>query len=347
MWQYLEKKGVSFVILEAASKCAKKILATGNGKCNLTNLDVSKKWYNTPFVEDIVTKYTPQVIVEYFEELGVKTKVMEARVYPYSESSNTVADMLIDKIEENIICNFKVKSITKKDLFVINGDIRGKNVFFATGSNATLGYDSNHLLADFGHKSKEFSPSLVWLITETKYIKKLSGLRSKCKARLYDQDKLVAEEEGEVLFKDNGLSGIAIFMLSSYIARKNGNYKISLDLAPELTAEEIKNYPVSGIVKKQIGENVAKQAEDYNQSIESTLKNFQIKVKTLADVKYAQVCSGGLFTKDFDKKTLQSKLVKGLYVGGEALDVDGQCGGYNLHWAWASGMAVAESLTAK
>lgn len=343
----LKEKGLSFVVLERANKAAKKVLATGNGKCNLSNMDIDEKWYNTSFVNDIIKKFPTQAVVHFFESQGIKTKTLDNRVYPYTESSQTVADMLICKVRENIICNYEVKSIIKKDLFIINGNIKGEKIVLATGSNATLGYNSNHLLESFGHKSKPFLPSLVWLETDTKYLRKLSGLRSKGTATLLENGKVIATEEGEVLFKDNGLSGIAIFMLSKYIRKEKGDYTISLDLATDLTVAEVKNYSISGIVKKPIADNVERQAKDLGKATEDTLKNFVIKVKGLADVKYAQVCSGGLKVDDFDKCTLQSKLEKGLYATGEALDIDGQCGGYNLHWAWASGLAVAESITQK
>lgn len=341
------KKGINFVILEAAPRAGKKILATGNGKCNLSNIDIDKSFYNDEFVDNIIKKYPTDKVNGFFHDLGMKTKGVEDRIYPYTESSNTVLNFLLKNISDKIICDYTVKSIEKKDVFTIDNEYKGKNVVFATGSNATLGIDSLKLLTNFGHCYKEFTPSLVPLITDTKYIKGLAGLRVKAKASLYCGKDKLAEERGEILFKDNGVSGIAVFMLSAYIARCRGEYHLVIDFAEDLTENDITAFSLEGVVRDNLARNIRKQAQDKGQNAEFTLKNFGIEIKGLGSIKNAQVCSGGYLTQDFDSKTLESKLVKGLYAVGEVLNIDGQCGGYNLHWAWASGMAAAESVGKK
>lgn len=342
-----KRKGLKFVILEANKRVGKKILATGNGKCNLSNMEIDSSFYNNEFVNYIIQKYPPQRIIEFFDSLGMKTKLLGKRVYPYTESSNTVLNFLMKDLEKDIVCNYLVKSIEKQKYFIINNEYKALNVVLATGSNATLGYNSLNLLDNFGHKYRKFTPSLVSLITDKTYIKGLSGLRAKVKAKLFNNEKIVAEEEGELLFKDNGISGIVVFMLSAFIARQKGSYRIVLDFAEDLTQNEIQEYSLQGLVRDNLAKNIRQQAQDKKQSVEYTLKNFEIEKVSLGNLKNAQVCSGGYLTKDFDEKSLQSKLVEGLYAVGETLDIDGQCGGYNLHWAWASAMAAVIKIRNK
>lgn len=340
-----KRKGLSFILLEAANRTGKKLLATGNGKCNLTNIDIDATYYNTDFVKPLIAKYSYQEIISFFAALGMKTKQLENRIYPYTESSATVLNFLLKNIKENIVCDYKVNSIDKsEDFFLINDDYKSKNIIIATGSNATIGYNSLELIEKFGHRNKAFVASLVPLTSDLSYIKGLSGLRVKARATLFDKDNFIAEQKGEVLFKDNGISGIAVFMLSAYMARQKGHYRIILDFAEDISEKEIGKYALEGIVRDNLARNVIKQANDKKQSVEYTLKNFEITGVSLGSIKNSQVCSGGLLTDNFDANTLESKTFKGLYAVGEVLDVDGQCGGFNLHWAWSSAMAVMSSL---
>ncbi|HHU43893.1 MAG: NAD(P)/FAD-dependent oxidoreductase [Bacillota bacterium] len=338
-------KGFKFLILEM-NKAARKIRVTGNGKCNLTNLDMRPEYYNDDFVKDVIYSYPPQKVISFFERMGVKTKTVENRVYPYNESALTVASFLIKGVQENLIEGYKVESIKKlEDIFVINDEYKAKNVFFATGTDATMGHDSVSLLKAFGHRLVPFKPSLVWLKTEVGYIKGLNGIRAKAALSLFDKDKKIAVERGEVLFKKEGVSGIAAFMLSAYVARKDGDYSLSIDFAEDMTATLLSKYPLEGVVKKEISHNIFKQARDRKISPEQAVKDFRLKIIGLGERKFAQVLSGGIDLGDMDPKTMCSKLVKGLYILGECMNIDGQCGGYNLHWAFASAMAAMESIS--
>ncbi len=341
-------RNLNFIILEAAPRVGKKILATGNGRCNLSNATISSEYYNNQGVENILKKYSLKEVVDFFSNLGLATKIIDNKVYPYTESSNTVLNCLMSNIRKNIVCNYRVKHIEKKDYFIINGDYMAKNILIATGSNATLGYDSLGLLDTFGHNYRPFQPSIIWVKTDTEYIVGLAGLRAKARVLLQKDAKTIAQEDGEILFKDKGLSGIAIFMLSSHIARQRlrerEDYHIIIDFAPNLSEEEIKKYKLEGIVRDRIAENIRRQALKKGQSIEYTLKNFAIAVRELGDMRFAQVASGGYSFDEVDPCTLQSKKVDNLYISGEALDIDGNCGGYNLHWAWATGMTVGYAI---
>ncbi len=337
--------GLNFVVLEAAAKPGKKLLATGNGKGNICSIEWGKQHYNTNFVEYVINNYNPQFVINFFDNIGLKTKVMEKRVYPYTESSATLVNMLLKGIEKKIVTNYRVKKIEKKQgVFIINDEYQSEYVIFCTGSNATLGFDSLSVLTHFGHRIKPFSPALVPLVTETKYLKGLSGIRVKARAKLIEDNNIIASEDGEVLFKDNGISGIAIFMLSTYISRKPSDYIVSLDMAYDINSQHISDYPIEGLLRREIAANVIRQAKDTGRSKESIIKDFRIKVLSLGDIKHAQVCTGGLLTEDFNSVTLESKLVKGLYAAGEALNVDGECGGHNLHWAFASAANIMANL---
>ncbi|MFW5780365.1 MAG: NAD(P)/FAD-dependent oxidoreductase, partial [Bacillota bacterium] len=243
------------------------------------------------------------------------------------------------------ILNCRAESIEKiENGFCVNNKLFTKNIFFATGSDCTMGELSLDLLRHFGHTVKEMRPSLVWLKTDQRYIKGLDGLRAKAKVCLLDGGKKVALQTGEILFKKEGLSGIAVLMLSAYVARNNGKYRLSIDFAWDMAEEEIKKYDLEGVVRKEIALNIKKQAKDRNISVHTVVKDFILEVTALGEKKYSQVANGGFELKDINSKTMQSKLVRGLYIGGECMDVDGQCGGYNLHWAFASAMAAMDNM---
>ena len=222
-----------------------------------------------------------------------------------------------------------------------------KNVILATGSNATLGQNSHHLAQNFGHKVTELRPSIAPLLTDTTFIKNLANLRAKVKVSLVCGDKIVAKQMGEILFKSNGISGICIFMLSSYIARNQGEYKVLVDFAPDLSLSQVQEFlqkhSIFGLFQKPICQSIIKQAENTGHDLATTVKNFVIENAMLGPVKFAQVVHGGLDTNEFDT-TLQSKLVSNFYACGEVLNVDGDCGGYNLFWAFISGITAGENV---
>ena len=342
----VKEKGLNYIALEANERAGKKILATGSGRCNLTNLDMRKEYYNTAFTDNVLRNYPPEKIIEFFERLGMKTKAVNNLVYPYTESANTVLNFLLRNVKEDIRCSYDVKEISKdKDIFIVNNEYKARNALFATGSNATMGYHSLAAVKALGHTYKEFKPSLVSLTTDTEYIKGLNGIRAKAALKLYKGQNLIAQERGEVHFKDNGISGIAAFMLTFYMEYDNvKDYDTVIDFTPDMDLSQTEKFALEGLVRERIMNNILKQAKDTAQRAAYTLKNFRLKVKGLGDIKKAQVCSGGLNCREFDPVTLQSKLTKGFYACGEALDVNGQCGGYNLHWAFASGLTAADNI---
>ena len=338
------RRNKNVLVLEREQKLGAKILVTGNGKCNLSATDVCPNKYNRPdFVRDIIEK---EDVGGFFRSLGVMTKKADKRIYPYSESALTVVSKLRAALPENAICFHEVKNITKKGDLLYANEYVGKNVALCTGSAATRGKASYDLLSPFGHNVTPLRPALVPLLCDTEFIKGLSGLRAKARLRLLCDKKVVATEEGEILFKDGGVSGIAAMCISSYIARHPDKYALSVDFVSE-SKEEVAPFLVGGkadgVLHKAVAQAVERYAERKGVPLLDALTDFRLNNVRCGPLSQAQVMCGGLKTEEFDHN-LQSKLAPGLYVGGEALDIDGECGGYNLHWAFASGMRIGRSI---
>ena len=370
-----ELAGRRVALIEANDRVGKKLLATGNGKCNLTNLDMNIVHYNRPsFVETYLDRFDAHDTIASFERMGLITKVIDKRVYPYSECASTVLDILRGAVQkcgtevftghivnsvEYFADTYTVGGVTKVDGQTKSFSFTADNVVLATGSNATFGRNSNNLFTALGHTNREFTPALVPIKTNKEPIKGLSGVRVKagvrCGARY---------EVGEVLFKDFGVSGIAVFNMSSEIAR--GKLKIgsnlTIDFMPEYSVGEVENLLrkrgnvrvgelLTGTFHSKVvdrilwasGVNPDYLAQPKISAIARTIKTYTLKIEGLGDSSLSQVMSGGLNIREFDHNLMSMKS-KNAFAIGEALDVDGDCGGYNLQWAWTSARVVAEYI---
>ncbi len=362
---------LNVAVVECGEKVGKKLLATGNGKCNLSNLQIDVSAYNNPFAERALKSFGVHSTLAAFKQQGLKVKADGERLYPYSETASSVSDVLRRRIEEkhvSTITGFKVDKIEFKGVFKVwSGDsvLEAEKVVLATGSKAGFGLDSHFLFESFGHKVKKLRPSLVPLKCDVKHLKGLNGVRAKCRATLYKDGVAVAAENGEVLFKDFGLSGIAIFNLSAMVARVCGDYEIGLNFMPDADVDEVCEFLVDrferqpyndkeqffvGVFHKNIAKSIfsyigaEKVEKDNLAALTRAVTDFRVKVLSACDFSLAQVTSGGLRTDDFDDSTMESKLQKGLYAVGEVLDVDGVCGGFNLQWAWSSACMAARAI---
>ena len=364
-------------ILESNDRVGKKLLATGNGKCNLTNLDMNIVHYNKPgAVEEILDRFGATDTISAFERMGLITKVVDKRVYPYSECASTVLDVLrkaIDRSGAQIFTSHFVNFIESfNDTFNVSGIIRrddkqnesfkfsADNIVLATGSPATFGRDSTSLYTSLGHTVRPMTPSLVPIKTEKEPIRGLQGVRVKAGVRIGYR-----YEVGEVLFKDFGLSGIAVFNLSGEIARGRAHAGdiISIDFMPEYSRAEVEDIlrrrdrggsvgelligTFHSRVQERIIDMAGCAADDKAApgigAIAGAIKNFKLTIEGLGDASLAQVMSGGLNPREFDENLMSLK-AKGAYAIGEALDIDGDSGGYNLQWAFASAKAVAGAI---
>lgn len=367
----------SVAVFEAGERLGKKLLATGNGKCNLLNNNLNESYYNDKaFVSSVFKKCGFAEINAFFASLGLVMKTdKEGRLYPFSESASSVLDVLrlaVSEKQAEVFTGNKVTGLEYNGKYVITVDgerFSSNNVVFAAGSNAGGGFDSLSLLSGL-IGTQSFKPSLTPLITDTSSIKGLAGIRVKCLASLIKGEKTVAEEEGEILFKDFGLSGIAAFNLSGAYAReKEGRFYVSLNLLscgknaaknmliarkeamPNVTFERF----FTGLLHKMLSKSVteyagfkqsAQMSDDAIPKLAAALTDFRLLVQGTGNATLAQVSSGGVLTEELSDN-LEAKALKGLYVVGEAVNVDGLCGGYNLSWAWASALTAARAINGK
>ncbi len=379
----LSKKfgGENIAVVEGQNRVGKKILSTGNGQCNLTNLDLSLSHFhskNSEFFKHSIEKYDNNQMISFFNELGVLTTFEDDKVYPLSKQSSSVLDALRFKLESlntRLFLGSKAIRTIKEKCFKVsleNGEVlEGENLIIAVGgkSSSHLGTDgtSYNLLTSFGHSLTNLYPSLVQLKTDKAKIKGMKGLKLKANVKAVINGKTAIEKEGEVLFTDYGVSGNAIFFISSYVVDKKA--KLVLDLVPNLSKEElngfltnkVKNCPyltlenlLSGIINNKIASAVLRNNgfSDLNEKISCSnlekivnlVKNYEIDIVGSMGFDNSQVTKGGISVNEFNPLTLESNLISNLYAVGEVLDVDGDCGGYNLQWAFSSASAVSYSI---
>jgi len=372
-----EDSGNQVLLIEKQPRVGKKLLATGNGRCNLTNLNASAAHYHgthPEFVQPALDRFPPETVLDYFYRLGlVCSRQYGGRVYPLSGSAASVLDVLryaLDSRHVTVLTDRAVTRICRKNhgFTIETGEetFRADTLIVACGGlaggrngGAPDGYD---LLKSLGHHCTGLYPALVPLRTDTDYPRSLKGIRSDARLRLIRNGTLLAEGKGELQFVEKGISGPAAFDISRAASVNGGTVHIDFlgDLtvpallallvqrrtaSPELEASAL----FSGIVHSRIGTVLVKAAgfrpsaplRDFTdrdlQRLAETAKDFTLPVRGTESFDAAQVTAGGISTAEFFPQTLESRLVPGLYACGEVLDIDGDCGGYNLQWAWASG----------
>ena len=343
-------KNDDVLIIEHLSAPLKKLLASGNGKCNLGNDKIDFSLYNNPeFTKSIINDYDYK---EFFSSISIETKTMGDLAYPVSESAVSVKEALLNtakslgismNFEEKVIdysLKSKIEVITDKSKYSVD------KLYFAGGlkSSPKLGSDGSILsvLSNHGYNIKNPEPGLSPLYTKEK-TRTVDGIRVKAKVSLFEDNKLVHEENGEVLFKEHGLSGIVIFNTMSLIARNiEKHHKISLDLLPDFSEEYLKNYrnshKFSELLLAFLNPKLASYLKDRFNSedaIFKALKNLEFTFDKSYGFDFSQVSVGGIVVNEVDNN-LMSKHENNVFIIGELLDIDGPCGGYNLTWAFAS-----------
>lgn len=374
---------LSVAIVERNDRVGKKILSTGNGRCNFTNENIELDRYhgnNVRFAKSALSKLNKQSTIDLFLSLGVYPKIEENKLFPNSLQASSVLDVLRLKTKQlgvNEICNFYCVSLVKKDTtFILKSDngmkISAKKVIVAVGGSAApkLGTDgsSYKLLTKSGHTLLPVYPSLVQVKCDSKTTIPMKGVKIDASVSAYVDGLFVKKEFGEVLFTDYGLSGPAIFQLSriaSVNLSTNKKVEFKLDIMSQTSREEIyyhlcaRNKDVliedflTGMINKLIARQILKccNAGKFNESAQSlndnTLKNIADKIKCWSfeitgtnSWNQAQVTAGGISTDDFNPSTMESNICNGMYSCGEVLDIDGDCGGFNLQWAWSSGFVA-------
>lgn len=367
--------GKDVVILERTDRVGKKLVATGNGQGNLCNENFGAEFYRGEkgFVRAFVEQANGIDVQKYLYKLGIPlTTLKEGKVYPLSKQASAVLDIMRNYLSSKgvvEITNAKVEKISSEnDIFILNTEndkFLAENVVMATGGKSAkqFGTDgtSYGLAESFGHKTTKLYPSLVQLKTDLSTIKGLKGLKETVKITAYENDMQLKSSVGEILFTEYGVSGNAVFQVSSAVAGVK-NAWLNVEFLPELTTEEIieilktrakiggfegENY-LCGILNKRIGQAVMKTVKNPSvSSVAYALKNFRLNVTGDLGFNYSQVTKGGIETIKVNPYTFESKLIKNFHIVGEALDVDGDCGGYNLTFAFVSGIVSARAIKQK
>ncbi|HNZ98683.1 MULTISPECIES: aminoacetone oxidase family FAD-binding enzyme [Ruminococcus] len=371
------------VILEKLDRVGRKILATGNGRCNLSNINLSADHYHGS-VKNVmrIIGATPSA-KEFFGSIGVIcTADTKGRIYPKSNSAATVLSALRLRAEELCIserCNFEATFIeSTNDGFRIHSASGEKypcrRVIVAAGGYAApqFGTDGSviRLLRSKGCHTTKICPAVAPLRVRPELLKGLKGVRAKGRVMAYSAGRLLKEEVGEIQFTDNALSGICVFNMAHLFSQYEGKLKLRLDLAADMDAEQLEGYLrviqyqrsrqtteelLTGIFPRNLSSYITKRAlgkpltvliselrdSDLRQVVQ-LIKCLEFDVTGTAPWKDAQVTSGGISGECVDER-LQLRSEKGIFLCGEILDVDGDCGGYNLQWAWSSGILAGRS----
>ena len=379
-------------LLEKQKRPARKLLATGNGRCNISNLDISEKHYrgNAEIIRSVIGSFPRAGMKKFCNSLGLLLREEDCRLYPLSNSSATVSDRLRYELEitgAELFCECEISSVRHQGkLFRINtstGDFLCSSLVFACGSPASpsLGSDNSGftLLESLDISHSSLFPALSPVQTKEKY-PVLKGVRAKGSASLYADDKLFAAETGEIQFSDKSLSGICIFQLSRYVNEFLGygtinggrfvNISLSVDLMPDHSIDDIcsylrkmrstfKNKPAAEILSAALNKKLCEALISFSglkgrychELSENDIRRLGNAVKAMKftpeysdQFPNAQVCAGGVGADELFTDSLMSRRHKGLYIIGEMLDADGECGGFNLHFAVGSAMLAAKNI---
>lgn len=367
-----ENPNAQVILFERQARVGRKLQATGNGRCNLTNVHAAEKGYHgedVAFAKTALKMLDPQATMQWFRDLGLFTVTEESgKVYPYSDHANSVVDVLrlaLNKPNITLHTAFDVEKVRRDEAgFTVFGNgesISCHKLIVACGGLAgtKLGGSMSgyKLLSKFGHKANRLRPSLVQLKCAWGGVVSLKGVRTNCHVQIYKDESLFAESTGELQFTDYGLSGPVIFEVSRDVCYGGGDWSAHLDMLPDCTEDalfrELKrrqqaNVPpeqlLVGILHNQLGRVLVRAAgvggslsDEGLWDVVKAVKGFEISLTEPMGMENAQVTAGGVLTRDFNPETMESKLVPGLYACGEVLDIDGDCGGFNLQWAWSSG----------
>lgn len=381
------RAGAEVTLLEQKERPGKKILSTGNGRCNLTNMDQKEEYYRCDragFPSKVLGQFPVDHTLEFFGRLGILPKNRNGYIYPNSDQALSVLEALLQELKVlgvRVICQTPVTRATKRGetFLVSSGDrkFRGDALILAAGSKAApvTGSDGSgyELASGFGHQLITPLPALVQLRCEEKHYKRLAGIRAEARVSLYGDGRFLASDQGEVQLTDYGISGIPTFQISRYASvalHRKQKVVVRIHFLPQLDEAQVRdmlkrrrqdlaertclqfmngllNSKLSAVLLKLAGireeQPVTSVTEAQWDQLLTQITNYETRVTAANSFEHAQVCRGGVDTRQVRENTLESRLVEGLYFCGEILDVDGICGGYNLQWAWSSGAVAGRS----
>ena len=374
--------GAKTIILEHKDRVGKKILSTGNGKCNYTNELQGVTYYrgeNPAFVLPVLRQFGKEETLSFFQKAGIFPKCKNGYYYPASEQASAVLEVLrmeADYRRVTIWTECELEQLEKKEqgftLWTNQGILTGTAIIFATGLLAApkTGSDGSAFpyIEHFGHHFIDIVPALVALQGKQSFFKSLAGIRAEISIKIYINEKETASEKGELQLTDYGISGIPVFQISRYATKalqKNKSVLVLLDFMSGYTASEVDELlktrfyqnahgktaseSLIGLFNKKLGEVLLKEAgidlhcpaeqvpDKKRKMLVEKIKRLRVDITGSRSYDQAQVCAGGVDTREIENQTLESKLVPGIYFAGEVIDIDGMCGGYNLQWAWSSG----------
>ncbi len=378
------RRGKSVTILEQQTKVGRKILASGNGKCNITNRTISPTRYhshNPTFISEVLKEYPYAIVEKFFTSIGLPlVETQEGKVFPLSMQASSVVELLLYEAQSlgvEIICDTKVTDICQTSrhfqLETTQGDYRASKILLATGSVAApqLGgsNDGYALATKLGHSLIKRHPSLVQLCSQEPWVKQCAGVKITGVATLYANGVYITQKQGDLLFTPYGISGLAILDLSREVSSRLAQYdycELSLDLMPTYTKEQLTTlllsqiHPTShkpltlwlqGFLNKKLIHTILSHAKTkvttegelnrkaINQLVH-TIKNLKLSLSDTKGFRGAEVATGGIDTTEVTPQTMESKLIPNLFFSGEILDVDGDRGGFNFHFAWVCGLRV-------
>ena len=382
-------EGARVILLEHKDRIGKKILSTGNGRCNFTNIHQEPICYHSEdlmFPWEVVERFNAQAVISFFLQLGVYSKNRDGYIYPNSDQASAVLDafrMELDRLKVEIRTGVECREIRpgKKGFTVLTdqGPVRADRVILCAGSKAapTTGSDGSgyDLAKKLGHRILPVLPALTALKCEEKFFKSIAGVRANGSVSIWSGGECIAKDTGEIQLTDYGISGIPVFQVSRYASKLLYEKKETdavLDFMPDFTKEQTnaflraraKTRPdksaemfLIGLFHKKLCDlwirlseiprqrKAGELTEDEIARLTSLIKEFRVRVRETNPYDKAQVCCGGVDTREVNPETLESVYVPGVYFAGEILDVDGMCGGYNLTFAWASGYVAGKAAS--
>lgn len=375
------------LILERNDKLLKKLLLTGNGRCNYFNEDRSIRNYhskNMSLVSNFINDYNLDRVLRFYDDIGIVPKIKNGYYYPYSNQASSVYDCLVSELDSlgvDVKYNYLVNDIKRdQDKFIINDSIVCDKLILSTGSCAYpktgsdgMGYE---FLRSLGHNIIEPCPALVQLVSDNKYCSMVSGVRSDVVLSLYEDGEFIASEEGEVQLTDYGISGICTFNLSHYVSRgliEGKNEVIKVNFIPFIKedymewfynfscAHRTKNIfeLLSGFMNKKVINMILKYNDikkddfyyelsfDKKRKFIKSLTEFSYNIIGTKGFSFGQICNGGVDLECINMKSCESKVIPNLYITGELLDINGNCGGYNLMMCVISGLLAGDDISDK
>ncbi len=380
------RAGASVIVFERNDIAGKKLLLTGNGRCNFTNVDIHEDYFSFEEGSDaseVLNAMSTQEVCDFFAEIGVLSIEKKGCFYPFTGQAGTVQSALVLALEQlgiKVVFNTCVGSIDKINSgFIVHTDKKDyefDTVILACGGKAAPKTGSDgfgyRLARGFGHTVSRTYPVLVQLVSDAPDLKRIAGVRCQANVTALVNDKKVASDYGELQLTEYGLSGIPVFNISRFLSKEveeGHNCVVSVDFIPQIGKEAIDAFVqkrltdlngytikdfISGLVHSKLAEYVLKVRKmnendtvvhDDCEKVKELLfamKDWQFKITGHKGFEHAQVTKGGVLLEEIDAN-MESKLVKGVFFAGEMVDADADCGGYNLHWAWASGKKAGEA----